>query len=76
MKGRLERRQVISNPGLFGKVAVLYGGNSSEREVSLMSGQAVFDALVSRGVDAQLWDPAERGVEGLADVGIDRAGVR
>ncbi|MDJ0760239.1 MAG: D-alanine--D-alanine ligase [Woeseiaceae bacterium] len=75
MKGGLERRQAISSPGSFGKVAVLYGGNSSEREVSLMTGKAVFDALVSRGVDAQLWDPAERGVEGLAEVGIDRAWI-
>ncbi|MDJ0917232.1 MAG: D-alanine--D-alanine ligase [Woeseiaceae bacterium] len=75
MRGGLEQRRAISNPGLFGKVAVLYGGNSSEREVSLKSGQAVFDALISRGVDAQLWDPAERGVEGLVDVGIDRAWI-
>ncbi|MBR1374816.1 MAG: D-alanine--D-alanine ligase [Cardiobacteriaceae bacterium] len=40
----------------FGKVAVLYGGNSSEREVSLESGKAVYDALVAAGVDAHLID--------------------
>lgn len=36
----------------FGKVAVLYGGQSSEREISLLSGKAVLDALVSEGIDA------------------------
>ena len=40
----------------FGKVAVLYGGTSSEREVSLSSGAAVHEALVTSGVDAHLLD--------------------
>ena len=40
----------------YGKVAVLYGGTSSEREVSLASGAAVHEALVSSGVDAHLLD--------------------
>ena len=44
----------------FGKVAVLMGGQSGEREVSLMSGQGVLDALRSRGVDAHAFDPAQR----------------
>jgi D-alanine-D-alanine ligase len=44
----------------FGKVAVLLGGPSAEREVSLMSGNAVLGALRSRGVDAHPFDPAER----------------
>ncbi|MDP1742902.1 D-alanine--D-alanine ligase [Polaromonas sp.] len=44
----------------FGKVAVLLGGQSAEREVSLMSGQGVLQALRSRGVDAHAFDPAER----------------
>jgi D-alanine-D-alanine ligase len=44
----------------FGKVAVLLGGTSAEREVSLMSGGGVLAALRSRGVDAHAFDPAER----------------
>jgi D-alanine-D-alanine ligase len=44
----------------FGKVAVLMGGPSSEREISLLSGNAVLAALRSRGVDAHAFDPAER----------------
>ena len=40
----------------YGKVAVLYGGTSSEREVSLASGAAVHEALVTSGVDAHLLD--------------------
>jgi len=42
--------------GQFGRVGVLYGGRSAEREVSLMSGQGVHDALRSAGVDAHLFD--------------------
>ena len=44
----------------FGKVAVLLGGTSAEREVSLMSGGGVLAAFQARGVDAQAFDPAER----------------
>ena len=44
----------------FGKVAVLMGGASAEREVSLMSGSGVLKALLSQGVDAHAFDPAER----------------
>ena len=44
----------------FGKVAVLLGGKSAEREVSLNSGNAVLTALRNRGVDAHPFDPAER----------------
>jgi D-alanine-D-alanine ligase len=50
----------------FGKVAVLFGGRSAEREVSLMSGTGVLDALRRRGVDAHGFDPAERPLEDLA----------
>ena len=42
----------------LGKVAVLMGGNSAERDVSLMSGSGVLQALRARGVDAHLFDPA------------------
>lgn len=44
----------------FGKVAVLMGGPSSEREISFLSGNAVLAALRSKGVDAHAFDPAER----------------
>ncbi|HXZ94150.1 MAG TPA: D-alanine--D-alanine ligase [Burkholderiales bacterium] len=49
----------------FGKVAVLLGGSSAEREVSLRSGAMVLNALRARGVDAHAFDPAERGIEDL-----------
>ena len=46
----------------FGKVAVLLGGQSAEREVSLMSGRGVLEALRARGVDAHAFDPSERDI--------------
>ena len=49
----------------FGRVAVLLGGKSAEREVSLKSGRAVLAALKSRGVDAHAFDPAKRALSGL-----------
>jgi len=42
----------------FGKVAVLMGGPSAEREISILSGNAVLAALRSRGIDAHAFDPA------------------
>lgn len=54
----------------FGKVAVLLGGRSGEREVSLNSGGAVLAALLRRGVDAHAFDPAERPLHDLE--GFDR----
>lgn len=57
----------------FGKVAVLLGGPSSEREISLMSGQAVLQALRSQGVDAHAFDPAARPLSDLALEGFERA---
>ena len=59
--------------GNFGKVAVLLGGPSSEREVSLMSGNAVLAALRERRVDAHPFDPAERDLWELKRDGFDRA---
>lgn len=55
----------------FGKVAVLFGGYSAEREVSLHSGKAVLLALQGAGVDADGFDPAHREVSELTD--YDRA---
>lgn len=57
----------------FGKVAVLYGGWSAEREVSLKSGQAVLAALVARGVDAHGLDAGRDVIERLKAGGFDRA---
>ncbi len=57
----------------FGKVAVLMGGRSAEREVSLMSGGGVLKALQSRGVDAHAFDPAERDLSDLKKEGFARA---
>jgi D-alanine-D-alanine ligase len=56
----------------FGKVAVLLGGRSAEREVSLKSGNAVLAALRRRGVDAHPFDPADQGVEALKQQGFER----
>jgi D-alanine-D-alanine ligase len=56
----------------YGKVAVLFGGSSSEREVSLMSGQGVLSALRARGVDAYGFDPAERELSDLKRDGASR----
>lgn len=56
----------------LGKVAVLFGGSSAEREVSLMSGQGVLDALRSRGVDAHAFDPSQQALQLLQDQGFER----
>lgn len=57
----------------MGKVAVLFGGRSAEREVSLKSGAAVLAALLRNGVDAHAFDPATRSLQELADEKFDRA---
>ena len=57
----------------FGRVAVLLGGKSAEREVSLKSGTMVLNALRSRGVDAHGFDPKERDVAALVKERFDRA---
>jgi D-alanine-D-alanine ligase len=59
----------------FGKVAVLLGGDSSEREISLLSGNAVLAALKRRGVDAEGFDPGERAIQELVSGGFDRAWI-
>src|SRR5688572_26064865 len=56
----------------FGKVAVLMGGRSAEREISLMSGKSVLAALRSKGVDAHAFDPAERDLTALRSEGYAR----
>ena len=56
----------------FGKVAVLMGGTSAEREISLMSGKGVLEALRSKGVDAHCFDPAGRDLADLKQEGFAR----
>ena len=60
------------DPKSLGKVAVLMGGKSAEREVSLMSGAGVLKALQSKGVDAHAFDPAERELVELKRKGFQR----
>ena len=60
------------DPKSFGKVAVLFGGSSAERAISILSGTGVLDALRSRGVDAHAFDPAERDLVELRREGFDR----
>ena len=50
----------VTSAAEFGRVALLLGGNSTEREISLLSGNAVLAALKRRGIDAHPFDPAER----------------
>jgi len=56
----------------FGKVAVLMGGRSAEREISLLSGNAVLGALHERAVDAHAFDPKERDISDLKRENFDR----
>jgi D-alanine-D-alanine ligase len=62
----------LANPAALGKVAVLMGGSSAERPVSLMSGTGVLNALLSQGVDAHAFDPAERDLVELKREGFQR----
>jgi D-alanine-D-alanine ligase len=52
-------KRIVMTSAAFGKVAVLMGGNSAEREISLTSGQAVLDALLEQGIDAHKVDSAD-----------------
>ena len=59
----------------FGRVAVLAGGESSEREISLLSGAAVLEALRRRGVDAEAFDPRNRSLLELVDGRFERVWI-
>ena len=59
----------------FGKVAVLYGGNSSERDISLISGEAVCKALKEKGVNAHLIDTKEPFLQRLSEEQFDNVWV-
>ena len=69
------RGSSMVNQNRFGKVAVLMGGRSAEREISLQSGTAVLDALRRRGVDAHAFDPSEHPMGALIQQGFDRAHI-
>jgi D-alanine-D-alanine ligase len=56
----------------FGKVAVMMGGRSAERAVSLKSGSMILAALKKKGVDAHAFDPKERGLDALIKDRFDR----
>ncbi len=72
-KGAVAPHSSPLTPHGFGKVAVLMGGTSAEREISLMSGRAVLAALKAAGVDAHGFDPAERPLDDLKMEHFDRA---
>ncbi|WP_304057361.1 D-alanine--D-alanine ligase [Nitrosomonas communis] len=57
----------------FGKVAVLLGGRSAEREISLKSGDAVLNALLRKGINAHPFDPAHLPLEALLQQEFERA---
>ncbi|MFT4652556.1 MAG: D-alanine-D-alanine ligase [Kangiellaceae bacterium] len=63
---------ITISPETFGKVAVLLGGNSAEREVSLASGQAILTALNDYGINAQAFDPKHRNLCELVNEKFDR----
>jgi len=63
----------VKHAAEFGRVAVLMGGRSAEREISLKSGQAVLDALLTQGVDAHRIDVDRKVSKRLLDGQFDRA---
>ena len=65
----------VTDPKDFGRVAVLFGGDSSEREISLLSGNAVLKALQDRGVDAHAFDPRDCALARLLDERFDRVWI-
>ena len=70
-----ERRSHVESARDFGRVAVMMGGFSSEREVSLDTGAAVLQALQRRGVDAHAWDPASNSLVEFAAAGFERVWI-
>ena len=70
-----DKRCVVADVSEFGRVAVMLGGDSCEREVSLDTGAAVLKALLSRGVDAHAWDPTEKSMAEFANAGFARVWI-
>jgi D-alanine-D-alanine ligase len=71
----VSRQRRARSAAEFGKVAVLLGGDSTEREISLLSGNAVLAALIRRGVNAHAFDPQDRPVQDLKSEGFDRVWI-
>ena len=67
--------RTATDPKEFGRVAVLFGGDSTEREVSLRSGNAVLASLKRRGVDAHAFDPQDKALPTLLTEGFDRVWI-
>ena len=65
----------ITDAAAFGRVAVLMGGHSAEREISLLTGNAVLNALTARGVHAVAFDPSEKPLTELVAAGVDRVWI-
>jgi D-alanine-D-alanine ligase len=65
----------VSEPKAFGRVAVLFGGDSSEREISLLSGNAVLAALKRSRVDAHAFDPRDKPLMRLLEDRFDRVWI-
>lgn len=63
---------LVNNAKQFGKVAVAMGGNAAEREISLLSGQAVLSALQGQGVEAVMFDSQNDSLDQLKEMGVDR----
>ena len=57
----------------FGKVGVIYGGNSSEREISLLTGTAIVKALKNQGIETVVIDIKDQSIESIAAANMDRA---
>ena len=66
------KKLAINKPEQFGRVAVMMGGSAAEREVSLRSGAAVYEALKNKGVDALAIDVTDSPIDALAGLKIDR----
>lgn len=70
-----DKRIAVSDAANFGRVGVLYGGFSSERQVSLKTGKSVLGALIARGVDAYGWDTEKHNLAELAGENFDRVWI-
>ena len=75
LKHHAGRITEVTDAVAFGRVAVLLGGNSSEREISLLTGNAVLAALQRRAVDAHAFDPRERSLTDLVGEKFDRVWI-
>lgn len=69
------QRRRVTEAREFGRVAVVFGGDSSEREISLLSGNAVLEGLKRRGVDAHAFDPRDAALTVLIEQGFERVWI-